>query len=156
MTIKIEIDENLMNQAIKEAKIAKSMGELPFGAIIVCKGEIIGRGHAETTKDPTFHAELLAIQKACLTLNKNNLNDCTIYCTNEPCAMCSSAIFQSYISRVVIGASRVDLPNFFEPGKVTIENLAQGCKNKIEIIRGILKDKIIPLFEDVVKDKGVS
>lgn len=145
--------ENFMMEAIEEAKEAKVKGDLPFGAVLVCDDKIISRGHAEnnTTGDVTRHAELLAVQRGCLALSKNDLSECTIYCTNEPCIMCAAAIFQAGISKVIIGASRSDLPELLRPRKIAIDNLAEDSSYKIEILRGVLKDKIIPLFDGVLK-----
>ena len=140
-----------MRIAIEEAKIAKRSGDLPFGAVVVCNEKIIGKGHAEnnTVGDVTCHAELLSVREACKFLNKNDLSDCVIYCTNEPCLMCAAGIFQAGIPKVVIGVSRKDLPNLLRARKYTLEHLAEDSSFKIEIIRDILKNEIMPLFNDV-------
>jgi tRNA(adenine34) deaminase len=143
--------ENFMRVAIEEAKIAKMAGDLPFGAIVVCSGKIVGKGHAEnnTTGDVTCHAELLSVREACRFLGRNDLKDCVIYCTNEPCIMCAAGIFQANIAKVVIGLSRKDLPNLLRIRKCNIEHLAEDSSYKIEIIRDILKEEVAPLFSDV-------
>lgn len=94
-----------MREALKEAKKAYSIYEVPVGAIVVYKGQIIGRGYnqRETLKDPTAHAEILAIQEASKFLDSWRLLDCTMYVTLEPCAMCAGAIVNSRIERLVIG-----------------------------------------------------
>lgn len=94
-----------MRAALEEAKKAYSIYEVPVGAIVVYKGQIIGRGYnqRETLKDPTAHAEILAIKEASKFLDGWRLIDCTMYVTLEPCAMCAGAIVNSRIDRLVIG-----------------------------------------------------
>lgn len=91
--------------AIDEAKKALDMGEVPVGAIIVKENKIIASSHnlKETLKDPTAHAEILAIKKACNKLQNWRLKGCKMYVTLEPCPMCASAIIQSRISELYIG-----------------------------------------------------
>lgn len=98
-------DEEYMRQALKEAEQALLEGEVPIGAVIVRQGEIIASTHnlKEARKDPTAHAEVLAIQEATNKLNKWRLNDCTMYVTLEPCPMCAGALVQCRMKRVVYG-----------------------------------------------------
>jgi len=95
-----------MAKALEEAKRAESEDEIPVGAVIVHENRIIGRGYnqVELLKDPTAHAEMLAISAACSTLNNKYLTDATLYVTLEPCPMCAGAIVWSKIKRVVFGA----------------------------------------------------
>lgn len=94
-----------MKEAIKEAKIAYNKGEVPIGAVIVKDKEIIGRGHnlVESGKNPTKHAEILAIEEAGKHLGYSRLYGCEMYVTCEPCTMCAGALILSRISKVVIG-----------------------------------------------------
>ncbi len=94
-----------MSQALIEAQKAYSTYEVPVGAVIVHKDIIIGRGYnkRETLKDPTAHAEIIAIKEASNYLGQWRLSECTLYVTLEPCAMCAGAIVNSRIDRVVIG-----------------------------------------------------
>jgi len=140
-----------MELALNQAKLAKKMGDLPFGAIIVCNGEVVGEGKCEngTIGDVTDHAEMNALRKAWRKLGKNKLDDCTIYCTNEPCPMCAAAIFQAKIPNVVVGLTRNDLPNFFRPRKILMKNLAKDSGYPISIKTGIMKKEILELFKNL-------
>lgn len=98
-------DNNFMEEALKEAKKAYDKDEVPVGAVIVKNGKIIARGHnvKELKKDTTKHAEIIAIQKASKKLKSWRLENCTLYVTLEPCAMCTGAMIQARIEKVVIG-----------------------------------------------------
>ena len=99
-------DEMYMRKALAEAQQAYEAGEIPIGAIIVCKDRIIARAHnlTETLCDVTAHAEMQAITSAAEHLGGKYLNDCTLYVTVEPCVMCAGALGWSQISRIVYGA----------------------------------------------------
>ncbi len=94
-----------MAEALREAKKAYELGEVPVGAVVVRNGEIVGRGHnlTETTKDPTAHAEMLAIRQAAEKLGGFRLIGCSMYVTVEPCSMCAGALVWSRIERLYIG-----------------------------------------------------
>ena len=95
-----------MRQALVEAKHAASLNEVPVGAVIVCKNQIIARGHnlTETLTDVTAHAEIQAITAAAQYLGAKYLKECTLYVTLEPCCMCAGALYWSQIDKVVFGA----------------------------------------------------
>lgn len=100
-------DERFMRIAIEEAKQAFDEDEIPIGAVVVCQGRIIGRGHNLTEKfnDVTAHAEMQAITAAANTLGGKYLDQCTLYVTVEPCLMCAGAIAWSQIKRIVYGTT---------------------------------------------------
>lgn len=100
-------DEKFMRQAIDEARKALVEQEVPIGAVIVCGGRVIGRGHnlVETLCDATAHAEMQSITAAATTLGGKYLKGCTLYVTVEPCIMCAGALAWSQIDRVVYGAA---------------------------------------------------
>lgn len=100
-----------MKEALKEGKKAFDIGEIPIGAIIVKDNKIIGRGHniKENSKDPTMHAEIIAIKEACKNIGDWRLNGCCMYVTLEPCPMCTGAILQSRISKLYIGTFNKDM-----------------------------------------------
>jgi tRNA(adenine34) deaminase len=106
MGLMLNSDEYWMDFAIREAEKALDAGEIPVGAIVVHFDKIIGKGYnqREALKDPTAHAEMLAITSAATFLNSWRLNDCTLYVTLEPCPMCTGAILNARIPRVVFGA----------------------------------------------------
>ena len=99
-------DEHFMRLALNEAKKAFDVDEIPIGAIVVCQGKIIGRGHnlTEQLNDVTAHAEMQAFTAASQTLGGKYLKDCTLYVTVEPCVMCAGAAYWTQIGRIVYGA----------------------------------------------------
>jgi tRNA(adenine34) deaminase len=102
----LSYDRRFMERAIELAKAAAEIGEVPVGAVVVKSGNIVGEGYnrRETAKDPTAHAEIIAIKKASETLGGWRLVDCDMYVTLEPCIMCSGAIINSRIRHLYIGA----------------------------------------------------
>ena len=95
-----------MKDALREAQAAAAEDEVPIGAVITCRGRIIGKGHnmTERLNDPTAHAEMIAITAATEAMGGKYLSDCTLYVTVEPCPMCAGALAWSQIGRVVYGA----------------------------------------------------
>lgn len=96
-----------MRQALRQAELAYDAGEVPIGCVIVREGKIVGRGYnqVERLRDPTAHAEILAITATCGSLENWRLDGCTLYVTLEPCPMCAGAILNARLARVVYGAS---------------------------------------------------
>ena len=129
-------DNYYMKQALAEARKAEAADEIPIGAVIVCKDQIIARAHnlTETLTDVTAHAEMQAITAAASTLGGKYLTDCTLYVTVEPCVMCAGAIAWSQMGRLVYGASdekrgyTVFAPNALHPKtQVSSGVMAEEC-----------------------------
>lgn len=134
----IEQHRNYMLQALKLAEQAYSQKEVPVGAVVVYEGRIIGKGYnqVEMLKDPTAHAEMLAISAACATIQNKYLTGCTLYVTLEPCPMCAGAIVWSKIERVVFGAMDE------KAGACgSVFNIAnnQHLNHRVEMIQGVLE-----------------
>ena len=102
----MDIDERYMMEALREARLAESEDEIPIGAVIVCRGRVIAKGHnmTETLHDPTAHAEMIAITAATEAMGGKYLDDCTLYVTVEPCPMCAGALNWAQVGRIVYGA----------------------------------------------------
>lgn len=102
----MELDEKYMREALKEAVAAREADEVPIGAVIVCKGRVIARGHnmTEMLHDPTAHAEMIALTAATEAMGGKYLDGCTLYVTVEPCPMCAAALCWAQTGRIVYGA----------------------------------------------------
>ena len=139
-------DEKYMKIAIKQAKKALSIGEVPIGAVIVEDNKIIAYGYnkRETKQNALLHAELVAIDKACKKLGSWRLSDCTLYVTLEPCAMCGGAIINSRIGRVVYGAFD---KRFGALGSVC-NLLEMPFNHKAEITSGVMQEECLSIIQD--------
>lgn len=139
----ISKDEKYMKEAIKQAKKAEKLGEVPIGCVIVYQDKIIGRGYnrRKTDRNTLSHAELNAIRKASRVMGDWRLEECTLYVTLEPCQMCSGAIIQARIPRVVMGCMNpkagcagsilnlLQVPEFNHQADVTRGVLEAECSN---------------------------
>ena len=136
-----------MKEALREAVAARSEGEVPIGAVIVCRGRVIARGHnmTERLQDPTAHAEMIALTAATAAVGGKYLNDCTLYVTVEPCPMCAAALCWAQIGRIVYAAPdprrgySLFFPSLLHP--------------KTEVTTGILADDCSKLVADFFKEK---
>lgn len=143
----MEEDIIYMKQALAEANKAYSQGEIPIGAVVVCRGKIIARSHnlTELLHDVTAHAEMQAITAAANYLGGKYLSDCTLYVTVEPCVMCAGAIAWSQMGRLVFGAADEKrgyqryAPNALHP--------------KTMVIQGVLEDDCASLMKDFFKKR---
>ena len=144
--------EKFMKEALKEAKKALLIDEVPIGCVIVKDGKIIARGHneRETKQDATSHAELKTLQKACKKLKSWRLIGCDIYVTLEPCIMCAGAIIQSRIENVYFGA--YDLKGGSFGTSINVLD-AKNINHKPNIFGGILEDSCSQLLKDFFKNK---
>lgn len=105
--INLDDDTRFMKAALDQARLAMESDEVPIGAVVVCDGRIIGRGHnlTETLTDVTAHAEMQALTAAAATLGGKYLSECTLYVTVEPCLMCAGAIGWAQVKRIVYGCA---------------------------------------------------
>ena len=136
-----------MRDALREAEIARLEDEVPIGAVIVCKGRVIAKGHnmTERLNDPTAHAEMIAITAATEALGGKYLNECTLYVTVEPCPMCAGALAWSQIGKVVYGAS--------DPKRGFSKFSPSLMHPKTEIVSGILAEECSTIVTDFFKNK---
>ena len=158
-----KIHEKYMNAAIKQAKKAYDLGEVPIGCVIVHEGKIIGRGYnrRNTDKNTLAHAEITAINKASKKIGDWRLEECTLYVTLEPCQMCAGAIVQARITEVVMGCMNpkagcggsilniLEMPQFNHQVKVVRGVLEEFCSQ-------ILKDFFTELRERNKKEKEAA
>ncbi|MCH8556477.1 MAG: tRNA adenosine(34) deaminase TadA [Balneolia bacterium] len=135
-----------MRKALDEAKLAYEKEEVPVGAVVVHEGRIIGRGHnmVETLKDPTAHAEMIAISSACGTLDQKFLSECSLYVTLEPCPMCSGAVVWSRMKTMYIGA--LD-PKAGGSGSVFNISSNRNLNYQVEIVHSILEEECSELLK---------
>lgn len=140
-----------MEIALQQALSARKHGDFPFGAVITCDNAVITstENGERQEADVTAHAEMLAIRRACKKLGRRDLSDCVVYSSAEPCPMCSAAIFQSHVSRVVYGLSRDDLPHIFRRRKIRIGTLAKDWDYSPEIAGGVLREAAILAFDGI-------
>lgn len=143
-------DEHYMQYALEEAKKAATKGEVPIGAVLVYKDNIIARGanQREAKQTTLSHAELFAIEEGNEKIGSWRLEDCTLYVTLEPCPMCAGAIIQSRIKRVVYGASD---PKAGCAG--TLMDLLQEARfnHQAEVTQGVLQNECSALLKDFFK-----
>ncbi|MCQ2520891.1 MAG: tRNA adenosine(34) deaminase TadA [Lachnospiraceae bacterium] len=143
-----------MREAIKQAKKAAALGEVPIGCVIVYEGKIIGRGYnrRNTDKSTLSHAEITAMKKAGKIIGDWRLEECTLYVTLEPCQMCAGAIIQARVTRVVMGCMNpkagcggslfnlLEEPKFNHQAEVTRGILEEECSNMLtEFFKGLRK-----------------
>lgn len=143
------MDEKYMKEALRLAKKAAAMGEVPVGAVVVQDGRIIARGYnrREIDQNGLAHAELTAMQRACKKLNSWRLEGCTLYVTLEPCPMCTGAIINTRVERVVIGATD---PKGGAMGGVT-DLLEHPWNHHPEVTKGVLEEECGGILKEFFK-----
>jgi len=141
-----------MQEALRQAKIAFEKDEVPVGAVIVEDGKIVAATHNQNllSKDPTAHAEILALRKAAEIKNSHRLDGCDLYVTLEPCAMCASAIALARIKRIYYGASDIKFGAVENGAKIFHTS---SCHHKPEIYSGIAEEESKNLMIDFFKSK---
>ena len=141
-------DARFMRLALAEARMAASEGEIPIGAVVVCGGRVVGRGHnlTERLADVTAHAEMQAITAAAQTLGGTYLTDCSLYVTVEPCLMCAGAIAWSQLRRIVYGAAD-------EKRGYSVLTYESPFHPRAEVIAGVLADECASLMRDFFRQR---
>ena len=140
-------DEVYMRKALVEAEAARAAGEIPVGAVVVCDGRVIARAHnlTETLCDVTAHAEMQAITAAANALGGKYLNDCTLYVTIEPCAMCAGAIGWAQLKRIVDGAG--------DEKRGYRQFAPQALHPKATVTGGVLADECRALMQQFFQER---
>lgn len=141
------VDERYMRIALEEAEAARQEDEIPVGAIVVCQGRIIGRGHnmVERLADPSAHAEMIALTAATNALGGKYLSDCCLYVTVEPCPMCAAALCWAQLGRLVYGAPDPKRGySLFSPSLL---------HPKTEVLGGLLQDECGTLMKEFFKSR---
>lgn len=144
-------DARFLRMALREAALSGEKGEVPIGCVIVKDGRVLGRGHnqMETLRDPTAHAEILAIGAACQALDNWRLEGCTLYVTLEPCPMCAGAILNSRVSRVVYGARDKRLGALGS----TFNILEENPINRVVVVEGpAMEDECLEMLKSFFRD----
>ena len=144
-------DEKYMREAIRQAKKAYAIKEVPIGCVIVYEDKIIGRGYNRRTTDKNTlaHAEMLAIKKASKKMGDWRLEDCTMYVTLEPCQMCSGAIVQSRMKRVVVGCMN---PKAGCAGSVLNLLQMEAFNHQVELTTGVLGEEYSQMMKQFFKE----
>jgi tRNA(adenine34) deaminase len=141
-----------MRLALKQAAVAASRGETPVGAVIVRGGQLIGQAHnqIETLKDPTAHAEMIAITQAASAVGDWRLTDCTLYVTKEPCPMCAGAIVHARISCVVWGMTDPQ-----RGGCVSLFKILRSgeLNHRADFLAGVLENECQTLMREFFKKR---
>jgi tRNA(adenine34) deaminase len=142
----LEADELWMEEALRAAQRALEAGEVPVGAVVVCDGQIVGRGWNRnlTDSDPTAHAELVALREAGATLGNHRLGACELFVTIEPCPMCAGAMVHARLKRLVYGAE--------DPKAGAVHSVLQvlnhpQLNHRIEVRRGVLAGRCAELLQ---------
>lgn len=147
-------DEKYMREAIRQAKKAYALGEVPIGCVIVHEGKIIGRGYnrRNTDKNTLSHAEITAIRKASRVIGDWRLEECTLYVTLEPCQMCAGAIVQARIPKVVMACMN---PKAGCAGSIlNILDMPQ-FNHQVEAVRGVLEEECSQMLKTFFKELRV-
>lgn len=155
MKYQVNTKEYFMEMALKEAKKAFELGEVPVGAVIVKDEKVIGRGYnmVEALNDPTMHAEMIAIRKACKELGQWRLLDAEIYVTLEPCAMCAGAMVHARLKKAYIATD--DYKRGCCGTKINLLSF-EDFNHKVEIERYILKDECSKILSNFFKELRID
>ncbi len=149
---RLKREEKWMLEALKEAEKALREGEVPVGAVVVYRGKIIGRGHNQTErlKDPTAHAEMIAITAACNALQQPRLEGAEVYVTVEPCVMCTGAMILARIKKLIFGVNESKFGACGSKYNIPFDNL---LNHTFEIKKGVLAEKAKELLKKFFEKK---
>ena len=144
-------NEKYMREAIRQAKKAYAIGEVPIGCVIVYEDKIIGRGYNRRTidKNPLAHAELIAIKKASKKMGDWRLEECTMYVTLEPCQMCSGAIVQARMKKVVVGCMN---PKAGCAGSILNLLQVEKFNHQVELETGVLEEECSEMMKNFFRE----
>ena len=153
-----ESDELWMEEALRLANMAELAGEVPVGAVVVCEGredatpKIVGRGWNQViaSRDPTAHAEIVALREAARTLGNYRLGGCTLYVTLEPCAMCAGAMVHARIARLVYGARD---PKAGAAGGALVVLNHPHMNHRVEIAGGVLAGRCMEMLQAFFRER---
>jgi tRNA(adenine34) deaminase len=153
MEADVSKDEFYMRMALKEAEFARDQNEVPIGCVIVCKDQIIARGHnlVERLTDFTAHAEMQAYTSASEYLGGKSLHECILYVTLEPCVMCAGAAYNTRLGRIVFGAYD-DKRGYTKFGSHS-DNNQSLIHPKTQVTGGVLADACVAMLQSFFKDK---
>ena len=148
-------DERYMKEAIRQARKAEAIGDVPIGCVIVYEGKIIARGYNRRNKEKTVlaHAELAAMRKACKKIGDWRLEGCTMYITLEPCQMCSGAILQARVDRIVIGCMN---PKAGCAGSILNLLDMKEFNHQVEVERGVLEEECSEMLKSFFKKLPIA
>jgi tRNA(adenine34) deaminase len=148
----LETDELWMEEALRCARRALDIGEVPVGAIVVCEGQVVGRGWNRNISecDPTAHAEVIALRDAGAMLGNHRLSDCDLFVTIEPCAMCAGALVHGRIRRLVYGAE--------DPKAGAVHSIMHvlnhpGLNHRMEVLGGVLAGRCAEILQEFFRTR---
>jgi tRNA(adenine34) deaminase len=148
-------DELWMEEALRAAQRALDAGEVPVGAVVLCKGTIVGRGWNRnlTDFDPSAHAEIMALREAGMALGNHRLGECEMFVTIEPCAMCAGALVQARVRRLVYGAE--------DPKAGAVHSVMQvinhpSLNHLMEVTAGVLAGRCAELLQEFFRQRRVK
>ena len=145
-------DELWMEEALRAAQRAFEAGEVPVGAVVVCDGKIVGRGWNRniTDRDPTAHAEIIALREAGTAIGNHRLGDCELFATIEPCAMCAGAMVHARLKRLVYGAD--------DPKAGAVQSVMRvlnhpQLNHRVDVRRGVLASRSAELLQEFFRQR---
>ena len=152
LTGSLALDELFMEEAVRCAQRSLDIGEVPVGAVVVCKGKVVGRGWNRnlTDSDPTAHAEIVALREAGASIGNHRLGDCELFVTIEPCAMCAGALIHARIRRLIYGAD--------DPKAGGVHSVLQvlnhpELNHRMEVTGGVLAGRAAEILQEFFRNR---